>query len=124
MRGYKPCPLQGWMARAQLEMRMHKPLTPKQQQQFDAAWKDLEENFEWKKVQRVMKYVGWEWHATKGVPNVEQIKELAKSLLRQLIQERGRFTGVGTGGLYASQFKNELGGKSYKLSFVLTSWET
>ena len=116
--------MQGWMARAQLEMSMDKSLTPKQQQQFDAAWEELEEGFEWKKVQRVMKYVGWKWHATKGVPNVEQIKELAKSLLRRLIQERGKLTGVGTGGLYVVRTKNECGGVAYELSFVLTSWET
>lgn len=103
---------------------MEKQLTPKQIKQFDAAWKDIDDNFDWGKVHRVMKYVQWEWHSAHGVPRLEQIKEQAKSLLRYLIGEGKSISAIGTGGLYVQRTRGENGGKVYELSFVLTSWET
>lgn len=103
---------------------MEKQLTPKQTRQFDAAWKDIDENFDWKKVHSVMKYVQWEWRSANGVPSLEQIKEQAKRLLRQLIGEGKRITGIGTGGLYVQRINCESGSTVYEIVFELTSWET
>jgi len=57
---------------------------------FDELWKDLEENFDWEKVHKVMVFMDWKWATFGGVPNLEQIKYSANGWCRAVYEKSKR----------------------------------
>ena len=87
---------------------------------FDQAWKEIEENFDWERVHKVMVFLQWEWHTSQGVPSIKEMKECVQELFSEI--EKGNVTAVATGGFYAEKYQCE-SGDAYRLTFTLCDWE-
>jgi phage pi2 protein 07 len=82
----------------------------------DAMIKDVMDEFDFDKVHKVMKYVGWEWGDCDGVPSTYSLIKVAEELLKDAYTKN---TTVAQGGFIA---KMENG--SLELSFILESMTT
>ena len=96
---------------------------------------DIMDNFNFKKVQSVMKFLNWKWvTAEEGVPTVMEIRREAKKLLLEVCQTCIKLENispdtqvcVGTGGLLARAFKSECGKfiTNLELQFILAGWDS
>jgi hypothetical protein len=96
---------------------------------------DIMDNFNFKKVQSVMKFLNWRWSSAEdGVPTVMEIRKEARKLLvevcklcleQQNINSDTRVV-VGTGGLRATAFRSECSAyiAYLELDFVVASCDT
>lgn len=91
---------------------------------LETHWRNIEEWFEWEKVQIVMSYLEWEWQ-NKGIPSIQQLKDTVKSLMIQ------RLKGVIVGGNY--DFRRGIGGfivdfdkgaAMFEIYFSIAAWDT
>ena len=53
---------------------------------FDELWKNLEENFDWERVHKVMVFLEWDWRF-EGVPSIENLKFSSKEMLQKCYNE-------------------------------------
>ena len=90
-------------------------MTEKQQKAID----DIMDNFDFHKVHLVMDFMNWQWKNA-GVPDVSELKKLARRLLRDSINEK---TMVSTGGFVATYEEHDEVGIALDLKFVLEEWE-
>lgn len=74
----------------------------KYQKQID----NIMDFFDFHKVQKMMEAVEWTWHG-EGVPIEPDLRQTARKLLQQLVEEN--IAECGTGGFTASRFKYEDG---------------
>jgi len=68
---------------------------------------EIMENFDFDQVYHYMKTVKWTWYdgeEENGVPSVDQIKRLARSLLTSLVHNSDSCHSVSTGGFQALKF--------------------
>ncbi len=96
---------------------------------FDELWEDLEENFDWEKVHKVMVFLDWGWRF-EGVPSAKELKEASKELLQECynkvtLSDSINKSNIASGGLYAeySVFKdNDPWHNELTLEFKLESF--
>jgi hypothetical protein len=76
------------------------------EERFDELWHEIERHFDWAKVHRVMKTLGWKW-STQGTPSILQMKEHALRLSRDLLmkKEYRRATALASGGFRVEKYK-------------------
>jgi hypothetical protein len=86
------------------------------------AWEQIEKHFDWKRVHKVMAHLDWGWNSSNGVPSIKELKECAKYLLDEVVDNDSRM--ICTGGFCAEQWKDELGIVRYRLMFKLCDWDT
>lgn len=86
---------------------------------LEQIWTEIESEFDWEKVHKTMKTLNWEWSGgdfknDPGVPNIRELKQLAKSHIKAVFDTKdGYFT---SGGLRA-----EKDNEGIHLYFVLES---
>lgn len=103
------------------------------QRKLQSIIDDIMDNFDFRKVHRVMKYLNWTWASSNGVPEVFELKDCARRLLNECLCSmimKGEDTwGIATGGFYvhATNYKDaepeddcHIG---LKLSFEVESWD-
>ena len=83
---------------------------------------DIMDNFDFNKVETVMKATNWTWASTHGVP-VEhelrkQARELLKSVSQHYVSELGFRYAISTGGLKATKYYDG------ELEFIVAKWDT
>lgn len=78
---------------------------------------EIVDEFDFEKVHRVMLALNWQWHHTKGVPEIADLRRTARSLLKQVVESKGTLS-VGTGGFTAYTHYGVLG-----LRFEISSYE-
>jgi len=84
-------------------------MTEKQQNAID----EIMDWFDFEKVAKVMSVLEWKWvTAEEGVPSVGEIRQCARKLLKQGIEQK---TTIATGGLRATYFHDEY----VKLEFII-----
>ena len=84
-------------------------MTEKQQNAID----EIMDWFDFEKVAKVMGALEWKWvTAEEGIPSVGEIRQSARKLLKQAIEQK---TTIATGGLRATYFHDEY----IKLEFIL-----
>jgi hypothetical protein len=84
---------------------------------FQKKWEEINENFDWQRVEKVMNFLNWRWYSTDGVPNVRDLKHKAYNLLKEAYDNGGFYA---IGGFEAEYLRND---DFLKLSFVLDSWD-
>jgi hypothetical protein len=72
---------------------------------FNKLWEEIEQGFEFEKIQKVMITLNWKWMSCNGVPNTAQIITQARSIAHKAYKNQGR---VGTGGFFAESDGNTL----------------
>lgn len=102
-----------------LKNNMKKQLTI-QQDKID----DIMDNFNFNKVETVMKATNWTWVSTHGVP-VEhelrkQARELLKSVSQHYVSELGFRYAISTGGFKATKYYDG----ELELEFIVAKWDT
>ena len=102
-----------------LKNNMKKQLTI-QQDKID----DIMDNFDFNKVETVMKATNWTWVSTHGVP-VEhelrkQARELLKSVSQHYVSELGFRYAISTGGFKATKYYDG----ELELEFIVAKWDT
>ena len=85
---------------------------------------DIMDNFDFNKVETVMKATNWTWASTHGVP-VEhelrkQARELLKSVSQHYVSELGFRYAISTGGLKATKYYDG----ELELEFIVAKWDT
>lgn len=75
------------------------------------------DNFDFERVHKAMTALNWTWITTKGVPEIPDLRQKARELLKD-VSKRKSGTTVGTGGFEASKEDGVL-----QLEFVLYSWD-
>lgn len=100
---------------------------------FTHVWEDLEKNFDFEKVQKMMNAVNWKWAFIKGPLTLNIIKENVKEMVHEVLERK---TTISTGGfeyVYRTpQNAAECFGceaergiwPTVELKFVGESWET
>jgi hypothetical protein len=84
-------------------------MTEKQQNAID----EIMDWFDFEKVAKVMSFLEWKWvTAEEGIPSVGEIRQSARKLLKQAIEQK---TTIATGGLRATYFHDEY----VKLEFII-----
>jgi hypothetical protein len=85
-------------------------------EEFEKLWEQIEANFDWKKVYKVMKLLDWVWsmNGEMGIPHIDTIKKNARGIAYTAF-ERG--TTCTTAGFYASCDEDGL-----ELKFILEDW--
>lgn len=84
---------------------------------FISLWRDIEENFDWVKVNKTMKLLDWYWGLgdnNMGIPDIKTLKKTAKRLLHSAFKDGNTHA---TGGFYA-YYDNDC----LSLSFLVTEW--
>ena len=80
---------------------------------------DILENFDFDKVEDVMKYLGWKWYTTVNsdskVPSKDELRDKAKELLTIAVKEHAT---VSSGGFSAEYNEDD----ELSLQFVLTEY--
>lgn len=77
------------------------------------------ENFDYKKVRKVMTFLNWKWRNA-GVPTIDELKEQSIELLLDCYRKYADSAiKISTGGLEASY-----NGEYFTLKFVLTNWDS
>lgn len=79
---------------------------------------EILQEFDFEKVHKVMKFLKWQWAFTNGIPNIEDMKKLAKDLLTRVCEEKTSCTG--TGGFTARRYEKGI----LSLEFNVTTWDT
>lgn len=102
-----------------LKNNMKKQLTI-QQDKID----DIMDNFDFNKVETVMKATNWTWASTHGVP-VEhelrkQARELLKSVSQHYVSELDFRYAISTGGFKATKYYDG----ELELEFIMAKWDT
>ena len=102
-----------------LKNNMKKQLTM-QQDKID----DIMDNFNFNKVETIMKATNWTWASTHGVP-VEhelrkQARELLKSVSQHYVSELGFRYAISTGGFKATKYYDG----ELELEFIVAKWDT
>lgn len=84
---------------------------------FDKAWKEILDNFNWKRVRDMMLLLKWEWGAGEDafIPSIRQLKETAYQLCKEAWVEDSM---CATGGFQARKTAYGIA-----LEFVLEDWE-
>lgn len=90
---------------------------PTYQQQIDI----IMDNFDFGKVAKAMKALGWRWHGCDGVPEEPELRKEARRLLRE-VADAEDFTGVSTGGFVAECHHYDEG-KGLSLRFQIDDWD-
>ena len=72
---------------------------------FNKLWEDIEQGFEFEKVQKVMATLNWKWMSCNGVPTTAQIITQARRIAEKAYKKKTR---IGTGGLYSESDGNNL----------------
>jgi len=84
-------------------------MTEKQQNAID----EIMDWFDFEKVAKVMSFLEWKWiSAEEGVPSVSEIRQEARKLLKQAIEQK---TTIGTGGFKVTYFNDDY----IKLEFII-----
>lgn len=78
---------------------------------------EILDEFDFEKVHRVMLALNWKWHDAKGVPAIADLRRMARSLLKQVVESKGLHS-VGSGGFTAYMHHGLLG-----LRFEISSYE-
>jgi len=82
------------------------------------------DNFDFEKVNKVMKVLNWTWHG-KGVPTLKRLKEEAVKYLNEALRHRGeRDSRFSTGGYEVEYILHSEYQDSLSLKFVLEDWES
>jgi hypothetical protein len=89
----------------------------KQYSKIDLIWNNIDENFDWGRVQKGMDAVGWRWVPISRVPTVSDLKENAERLVRDAYRNKTRNA---TGGLEAEYIEED---DTVRLIFVFSQWE-
>ena len=76
-------------------------------------------NFDFRKVEKVMEYLGWTWRLSSETPTIAELKEQARAML--LLLKKGS-SHVSSGGFVAERYKVD-GKWIYSLSFQVEEWE-
>ena len=102
-----------------LKNNMKKQLTI-QQDKID----DIMDNFNFNKVETIMKATNWTWASTHGVP-VEhelrkQARELLKSVSQHYVSQLGFRYAISTGGFKATKYYDG----ELELEFIMAKWDT
>jgi hypothetical protein len=74
-------------------------------------------NFDFRKVNKVMKFLNWSWIQSNGVPNIIQMKTFAKDLLFDASKNIGTY--ISCGGFVVCWFYDENKELFCSLSFVV-----
>ena len=85
---------------------------------------DIMDNFDFNKVETVMKATNWTWASTHGVP-VEhelrkQARELLKSVSQHYVSQLGFRYAISTGGFKATKYYDG----ELELEFIMAKWDT
>jgi hypothetical protein len=84
-------------------------MTEKQQNAID----EIMDWFDFEKVAKVMSFLEWKWiSAEEGVPSVGEIRQQARKLLKQVIEQK---TTIATGGLRVTYYNDDY----IKLEFII-----
>lgn len=84
-------------------------------------------NFDFKKVHKIMCSLHWGWGTTTGdmkIPSATVIKLTAKRLLFDIVHSDWDVTSVGTGGLVARKYRDELKELHLELAFEVVSCDS
>jgi hypothetical protein len=65
-------------------------------------------NFDFKKVNRVMTFLNWTWFPQNRVPDLAELRKMAESLLRQAINEKEKPISISTGGFEVISNNDEI----------------
>ena len=88
---------------------------------------DIVDNFDFVKVQKVMKMLDWKWSNAdgEGVPGIGRMKEVARHILESALQQTDKADGgySATGG-FAAHAWNDNGEVCARLVFELNEYET
>lgn len=87
---------------------------------FEDQWAEIEQWFDWGRVEKVMTFLEWEWF-NEGIPDIPSMKRTAKRLLAESYkqyQEKGQIWTVATGGFEGICHKNG----DIELKFSLENW--
>lgn len=96
---------------------------------FDELWKELEENFDWERVHKVMIFLEWDWKG-EGVPSVDKLKTNARKYCNDCweivtLSDRKNSSSIRTGGFFAEYRVFHDGPNTHNdltLEFVLESF--
>lgn len=82
---------------------------------------EIMDNFDFARVHNAMVALKWEWSSTGGVPELSQVKKMARKLLRETMENKDLDNGsyISTGGFKVSKYE-----KHYELSFEVESWDS
>lgn len=75
------------------------------------------DNFDFKKVHNVMKFLNWHWFFTKGVPSEKDLKNEAIRLLNDIYFSDA--ISLSTGGLKVTKYEDSL-----ELEFILSDYSS
>lgn len=78
---------------------------------------EILDEFDFEKVHRVMLALNWKWYDTEGIPSIADLRRMARSLLKQVVESKGIHS-VGSGGFTAYMHRGLLG-----LRFEISSYE-
>lgn len=78
---------------------------------------EIMDNFDFKKVQKIMTLMDWKWASIRSVPTEEDLRKSALRFLQSVAN--GEAECMGSGGLYAEDY-----GGNLKLSFVAEQWNS
>ena len=83
---------------------------------FEQAWKEIHDNFKWKRVRDTMTLLKWEWGAGEDavVPSIRRLKETAHSICHYAWVEDSM---CATGGFQARKKEDGI-----VLEFILEYW--
>lgn len=86
---------------------------------FEQHWEEIEENFDWKKVYRVMKLLDWTWGMSEeaSIPGIERIKKAARERCYGAFTNESGYSGSGG---FLAQYKDGC----LDLKFVVEEWST
>lgn len=92
---------------------------------IEELYKEVDENFDWKRVRKVMKFLDWWWTPTGKVPSKKQLKEEVYKLSVEAFTKcknnnKSKWT-IATGGFYVTYCDDS---KNLDVSFVLEGWDT
>ena len=96
---------------------------------YDIIETDIMDCFDFKKVKDIMDHMDWTWYGTEGVPQIWEIRQKARQLLRDayhglLSEDTYPEYTTGTGGLVATAYRDSIVDTVYfKLQFVLEAWD-
>lgn len=85
---------------------------------FEQKWEEIEKNFDWERVEKVMNFLDWKWYTVDGIPNIRDLKHKAYNLLKEAYDNGGYYA---VGGFTAEYITKD---NFLQLSFVLDSWDS
>jgi len=85
---------------------------------FQEKWEEIEKNFDWERVEKVMNFLDWKWYTVDGIPNIRDLKHKAYNLLKEAYDNGGYYA---VGGFTAEYITKD---NFLQLSFVLDSWDS